>query len=228
MNRLSRAPRPNRAGFSLFEMVIVLALISLISGAVAPALGTMVDSKSRRVTKLEMEQVAEGVIRYFQDTFTLPPNVQELITSTASGWAGPYLQGTFDDPISGNNGYLVDAWSQLYTFGIVGNVLTITSRGKDGVAGNADDLTLPLDVTFIRRDDTIAELRTIQIAIDAYNALYLTTNPLPANWSTIYSRLISNGLLPPGAGYDTDGWAQAYVPDPPGAVPVTRVSSSSL
>lgn len=225
MNRLSAG---SRAGFSLLELVVVLALISLISGAVAPALGTLVDSKSRRVTKLEMEQIGAGVLRYFQDTGSLPSGVQDLIASSAAGWAGPYVQGAFDDPISGNNGYLVDAWSRPFVFGIVADTLTITSQGKDGTTGSADDLVLQVNVTIVRRDETVAELRTIQIAIDAYNAVNLVSSPLPANWASIYSSLISNGLLPPAGGYDTDGWGNAYQPDPLGAVPVTRVTSSSL
>ncbi len=215
-------------GFSLFEMVIVLALISLISGAVAPALSTMVESKSRRLSKLEMQELVLGFAAYFEDTDALATNPAELITSTVPGWAGPYLLGTFDDTISGGNGYLVDAWSQPYSVALAGDVVTLTSRGKDGALASADDLVLSIDVTSIRRSKTLAELRTIQIAIDAYNALFLTTNPLPANWTTIYSRLVTNGLLPNGAGYDTDGWGLPYVPDPAGAMPVTKVTSSAL
>lgn len=223
-----KRPAPNANGFSLVEIIIVLALISLITGVAAPAIGTMVDSKTRRTTRLEMEQLAEAVVHYFEDTLTLPAGPLELVTSTTPGWAGPYVAGTFTDPISGNNGYVVDAWSNPYVFTIVGDTLTIESRGKDGIAGNTDDLALPLDVTLVRRAETLAELRTIQIAIDAYNAIHLATNPLPANYVTIHARLVADGLLPAGGGYDSDAWGIGYVPDPAGVAPVTRVTSSNL
>ena len=221
-------PTGTRVGFSLFELVIVLALIALITGGLAPALSTMVDSKARRTTKLQMQELGDASARFFEDTWTLPTGPAQLQASTAPGWAGPYVLGVFDDAISGGSGYLVDAWSQPYAFTILGDVLTIESRGKDGTAGTADDLTLDIDVTSIRRADTLAELKTIQIAIDAWNALYLSTNPLPPNWATIYSTLVANGFLPASAGYDTDGWGNAYEPDPAGAAPVTQVTSTAF
>ncbi len=65
-------------------------------------------------------------------------------------------------------------------------------------------------------------------SIAGYNALYLTTNPLPIDWATTESRLVTNGLVPPGGAFSTDGFGNAWVADPAGAAPVMCVTSTSL
>lgn len=216
------------AGFTLLEMIVVLALMAILTGAMVPSLTAMVGSKARRVTLLELEELGRASLEHFRDVWSLPTSATLLLSSTATGWAGPYLSGALDDSISGGSGYLVDAWSRPYTFSVAGNQLTLRSRGQDGVANNTDDLVLVVDATPARREETLRRLAIINLAILHYNGTYLATNPLPANWSTIYARLISTGYLPSGAGLDVDGWGAAFQPNPPSATPVVQVTSSSL
>jgi prepilin-type N-terminal cleavage/methylation domain-containing protein len=225
-NRESR-PRP-RAGFTLLEMIVVLALMAVLTGALVPSVTTMVASKARRVTLGELEELGRASLEHFRDVWSLPASPNLLLSSAAVGWAGPYLSGALDDSISGGSGYLVDAWSRPYTFSVAGNLLTLRSRGLDGVLNSSDDLVLVVNATPIRREETLRRLAIINVAILHYNATYLTTNPLPANWSTIYSRLVTTGFLPSGGGLDVDGWGVAFVPDPAAATPVVKVTSSSL
>lgn len=219
---------PRRSGFTLLEVVVVLSLMAILTGVLAPSVTALVNSKARRVTQGELEELGRAALEHFRDVRSLPANPGLLLASTAPNWAGPYLTGTLDDSISGGNGYLVDAWSRPYAFQVVVDRLTLRSNGKDGIAGNADDLVLTVDATPLRREETLRRLAIVNQAILQYNAVYLATNPLPPNWTTVHARLVSTGYLPSGSGLDVDGWGAPFVPNPAGAMPVVQITSSSL
>lgn len=225
-----RALHPNRSrsGFTLLEVIVVLALMAILTGVLAPSATALINSKARRLTQGELEELGRAALEHFRDVQSLPANPGQLWASTAPGWAGPYLTGTLDDPISGGNGYAVDAWSRPYSFQVVVDRLTLRSNGKDGIAGNADDLALTVDATPLRREETLRRLAIVNQAILHYNAVHLVTNPLPPNWPTIHARLVSTGYLPPGAGLSVDGWGAPFVPNPAGSMPVVEVTSGSL
>jgi general secretion pathway protein G len=218
----------SRSGFTLLEMIVVLSLMAILTGVLAPSATALINSKARRVTQGELEELGRAALEHFRDVRSLPNNAGLLLASTAPGWTGPYLTGTLDDSISGGNGYLVDAWSRPYAFQVVGDRLTLRSNGKDGTAGNADDLSLTVDATPLRREETLRRMAIINQAILQYNAAFLVTTPLPANWTTIHARLVSTGYLPTGAGLDLDGWGAPFVPNPAGSMPVVQITSSSL
>lgn len=219
---------PSRAGFTLLELVVTLALIAILTGVLTPSVTTMLGSRARRATVEELKELSRAAAEHFDDTGTLPAGIGELSSSSAPGWAGPYLLGTVDDSISGGSGYLVDAWSRAYRVTRAGDTLEIRSAGKDGAFGGADDLFLVTDVTPVRRAWTVERLEVVNTAVQVWNARFLATDPLPASYPVIYAKLTSAGYLPLGAGYDVDGWGDAFVPDPIGAAPVVRVGSTNL
>jgi general secretion pathway protein G len=224
----SAGARRARGGFSILELVVVLSLIALLTGAIAPSVSTMVRSKARRATLQQLEGLAAGSFAHFQDTATLPGDAGDLLTGTAAGWTGHYVSTAGLDTISGGSSVLVDAWSRPWQFSAAGDLLTIRSAGVDGAFGGTDDLTLEVDMTPVRRGWTYERMAIVNTSIAAYNALYLTTNPLPPDWATIEARLVSNGLLPAGGAFSSDGFGDAWVAHPAGATPVMQVTSSSL
>lgn len=227
MQTRSKTPA-SRAGFSLLELIVVLSLMALMTGAIAPSVSTMVRSKARRATLEQLETLAAGSFAHFQDTGTLPASAANLLAGTATGWTGPYVSTSGNDTISGGSTALVDAWSRPWQFSSVGDVLTITSGGVDGAFGGPDDLAVQVDVTAVRRSWTYERLGIVNTAIAAYNGLYLATSPLPANWTGIEAQLVATGFLPPGGTFSEDGFGANWVPDPAGVSPVMRVTSSSL
>lgn len=220
--------RGPRSGFTLLEIVVVVAIIAMLAGAAIPLASKMMQSQARKATKSEIEALGETALEYFRDTGAVPGSVAALLTNPGTtGWAGPYLAGTVRDTISGLAGYEVDAWSRAYVI-TAGTTWTVASRGPDGITGNADDVSLTVDFTPVKRELTLDRLRTINNAITLYNQAYGATSPLPANYTTILDRLVTNGYLPTRTGYSADAWGSAYVPDPTGATPVVRVTSPNI
>ena len=221
-----------KAGFSLLELVIVMAVIAMMIGVTVPVGGTVLRQKARAAATGELTILGEAVKSHFYDTGNLPVDHDDLLASTLPGWAGPYLTGVIDDRRTGMSGYKVDPWSRDYQWKVSGDVLTLTSAGSDGTFATATDIELIIDVTSIRRAITKERVNRLQIAINQYNAYYLTadpltTQPLPANFAQIFTKLIAAGLVPTGSDLATDAWGDAFIPNP-AISPVLAVTSSNL
>ena len=219
-------------GFSLLELVIVMAVVAMMIGVTVPVGSTVLRQKARAAAAAELTILGEATRGHFEDTGVLPSDHDDLLTSSLPGWAGPYLTGVIDDRRTGLSGYRVDPWSRDYQWSVSGDQLTLTSAGSDGSFGTARDIQLVIDVTSIRRVLTKARMERLQIAINQYNAYYLTadpstTDPLPANFAQVITKLTAAGLIPTSSGLELDGWGDAFVPSPP-VSPVLSVTSSNL
>ena len=221
-------PRTARSGFTLLELLIVMSLVAILAGVIVPATGSMIRSQGRRATVDEMELLSEAVQEYYRDTRQFPSSPLDLLSNATSGWSGPYLRGTVDDPWSGQSGYAVDGFGNAYTFAASGYELTVTSDGPDRTNATADDLSLVVNVTPILRGMTLEELAVINTAITQYNAIHLGTSPLPGSYPAALSILESAGFLPLGAGYDLDEFGDAYTGLPVGLSPMTQATSVNV
>jgi len=221
--------RSTRGGFSLLEMILVISIMAIIAGSAVPLATMAINSKAKRATAEELDGLQLAAAEYFQDTGELPSTVSDMEQNpSVDGWAGPYLQAYSINERTGLSQYAVDAWSQAYSLSSSGSVLTITSPGLGGTFGDEHDIAITLDVTPIRRDQTLATLEIVNRAIGQYNTSWLATDPLPANYSTILSKLVTKGYLPASEPFATDGWGDALVPDPVGRTPVVQVGSIHL
>ncbi|MBI5361977.1 MAG: prepilin-type N-terminal cleavage/methylation domain-containing protein [Planctomycetes bacterium] len=217
-----------RSGFTLLEIVVVVAIIAMLAGAAVPLASKMLQSQARKATKSEVEALGDAALEYFRDTGAVPGSVAALLANPGvTGWAGPYLAGTVRDTISGLAGYEVDAWSRAYVV-TAGTTWTVASRGPDGITGNADDVSLLVDFTPVKRELTLDRLRTINNAITLYNQAYGATSPLSTSYTTLLDRLVTTAYLPTRTGYTADAWGSAFTPDPSGATPVVRVTSPNI
>ena len=226
---MQHAKHSNRAGFSLMEVIISVTIVATLTAVAVPVAGTMVNQAAAKATKAEMQVLAEAAEAYLMDTLELPTDVDDLIENAAlDGWTGPYLAGTFADPHTGSVGYDLDQWGSAYRIRRQGDVWRVISRGPDRKKNTSDDLELEVDVTHLRRAETLDRLKTLNQAISAYNALYLATAPLPASTSGVLAALVSAGLLPDSERYAVDAWGNAFVTDPVGLSPVVRMNSTHL
>ena len=225
-SKVTRAARSSSQGFSLMEVVLAVSIMSVIAGVSLPVTLTVLDRANTKATKQELQNLADAASRMFEDTKTLPLAVEHLLIDQGTpGWTGPYLPGSFVDGISGLGGYEVDGWSNGYVLRVQGAALTFTSKGGDGTLDSDDDIALTLDTTMILRRETLENLEVINAALQSYNSLHLAEFPLPANFASIQSTLVSTGFLPDSVLYQKDAWGDSYVEDPLGSTPVVRIKS---
>lgn len=221
--------RSGRAGFTLIEIVIAVSILAILVGAAIPLTSKIVNSTARRATLSELTGLSSAAEEYFTDTGVLPAGVGDLLVDPpVAGWTGPYLGGVTTDRITGATSFEVDGWSRAYNVSVSGDVWTCTSSGGDATFATADDLVVVLDVTGVRRRVSLERLAVINVAITRYNADWGSTDPLPADYASCFTRLVARGYLPNVNTYQLDGWGAGFTADPPATLPVVRATSPNL
>ncbi len=227
---MTSSERGRAQGFTLIELVIVISILAVITGAAVPLASKFFNSKARAATRTELGEISAAVLPYFRDTAKLPTSVDGLLKSSkVAGWAGPYLSVGAIEPWSGATDIQVDAWTRAYRFTAKSaSVLEIASAGEDGQFGDAADIAFTVDVTPVRREKTLAQLATVNSAITLYNRDYLPTTPLSTTYKTLLARLVASKYLPSTAPYLVDGWGTAFQANPKGKTPVVAVASPNV
>ncbi|MDF1837680.1 MAG: type II secretion system protein [Planctomycetota bacterium] len=220
----------SRAGFTLIEMVVAVSIMAIIAGAAVPLTTRMITHQARTSTQEEQTEITASVGRYYADTEQLPASIGALLIEPAgvSGWTGPYAESISTDRITGLMTHQVDAWSRAYSVTLSGDEWTVNSAGQDANFGTADDITTSIDVTYLRRERTVARLKILNQAIVQYNGAWLEDDPLPAEWNSAFNKLVSRGYLPNDSRLANDGWGDAFQESPAGAFPVVQVESTHM
>ncbi len=126
-----------RLAFTLLEVLLVLIIIGLLVGLVAPQIFGMREKANVDATRSQIGLIYNAC-DYFQITMNdNPASLNQLVENPGVGskWAGPYLK----------DGRLPkDAWNQdfVYEPQPAGTKPVIYSVGRDGQAGTADDVHL--------------------------------------------------------------------------------------
>ncbi|MBN9479318.1 MAG: type II secretion system major pseudopilin GspG [Bordetella sp.] len=90
-------PRKARAGYSMLEILVVLAIIALIAAVVGPRLFTQLDKSKTQTARLQIRSLEAALETMRIDIGRLPTEQEGLALlmranpEQAPGWSGPYL-----------------------------------------------------------------------------------------------------------------------------------------
>jgi general secretion pathway protein G len=93
-----RIARCQQLGFTLLELLVVLAILGLLIGLVAPAALRQLGSAKEKIAHQSIERLAGVLDIYKLDVGTYPTTEQGLVAliehpSGVPRWNGPYLKG---------------------------------------------------------------------------------------------------------------------------------------
>ena len=136
--------RPASAGFTLTEMIVVLAIIGLIAGLVVTRVGNVFDKSQESVARLFVRQsMTQPLTVYRLDMGSYPSTSEGLAalvtapTGAGERWRGPYMEAP--------GGKLpLDPFGQPYEYRCPGvknpSGYDLFSRGLDKLPDTADDI----------------------------------------------------------------------------------------
>jgi general secretion pathway protein G len=136
MRRQGSRPGPAR-GFTLLELLVVMVIIGLLAGFVAPRYFAQVGRSQVKVARAQVDALDKALDQFRLDVGRYPTSEEGLQALVAqpggeSGWAGPYLK----------KGVPPDPWSHPYVYqqpGAHGGDFDLLSLGKDGRPGGSGE-----------------------------------------------------------------------------------------
>lgn len=130
---LSRDDRAD-AGFTLVELLVVLAIIAMIATLVGPRVLGYIGTAKADTARTQVHNLANAVELYYLDTGAYPQadkGLAALMTNDGSpGWNGPYLK---------NQSGLTDPWGRPYAYEVSPGGFRIVSLGRDGAPGGTGE-----------------------------------------------------------------------------------------
>jgi general secretion pathway protein G len=128
-------------GFTLVEMLVVIAIIGLVMGLVGPRVLNYLGDAKVKAAKLQIESFGSALDLFYLDVGRYP-TVSEGLTSlverptNAPVWNGPYLK---------NAAVPADPWGHVYIYRLPGQrgpyeIVSLGSDGQEGGTGTAADI----------------------------------------------------------------------------------------
>jgi general secretion pathway protein G len=133
--RNNRTPSLQR-GFTLLELLVVLVILGLLVGYVAPRYFGQVGKSEVKVARAQIKALEDALDQYRLDVGRYPPTEQGLaalyVQPAGEGrWQGPYLKKAVP----------LDPWGNAYQYRSPGEhgEVDLYSFGTDGQAGGTGD-----------------------------------------------------------------------------------------
>jgi general secretion pathway protein G len=123
-------------GFTLLELLVVIVIIGLLAGYVAPRYFSQVGKSERQVARAQIESLEKALDQYRLDTRQYPSTDQGLEAlvkkpANVGNWSGPYLKKAVP----------ADPWGHAYVYRSPGQngEYDVSSLGRDGKAGGTGE-----------------------------------------------------------------------------------------
>ena len=135
------ARRAESAGFTLLELLVVIVIIGLLAGLVAPRYFDQVSKSNTKIAKAQIDSLEKALDEYRLDVGVYPTTEQGLEAlntrpQNVDKWAGPYLKKAVP----------LDPWGASYVYKSPGehgeyDLLSYGKDGQPGGSGEASDVT---------------------------------------------------------------------------------------
>ena len=134
--------RPNhrtiqRGGFTLLELLLVMAILVVLASLSTFAILNLRDSSLQKAAQVQVETLKRACTMYKLSVGTFPRNLDDLRTlpngMTPAQWGGPFLEG---ESIPN------DPWNQPYNYtpDNIAQTVRVSSNGPDGQRNTSDDV----------------------------------------------------------------------------------------
>lgn len=139
---INRATPNRQSGFTLMELLVVMAIIALLVALIAPRLFGQVSSSQIKATKAQIELLSRALDSFRLDAGRYPTQSEGLMAliekpQGAATWSGPYL---------GKRQIPKDPWGNNYIYarpparGVDYDLYSLGSDGKPSGEGDAADI----------------------------------------------------------------------------------------
>ena len=139
----NRAARQGEQGFTLVEMLVVIAIIGLIMGLIGPRVLNYLSESKAKAAKIQMQSFASALDLFNLDAGRYPSTSEGLAalvrrTPGVAAWNGPYLKGGAVPKDPWGNPYIYRAPGERNPF----DISSLGSDGQEGGTGTAADISL--------------------------------------------------------------------------------------
>ena len=127
-------------GFTLLELLVVMVIIGLLAGYVAPRYFGQIGKSEVKVARAQLDSLEKALDQYRLDTGHYPGTeigLAALVTkpSSETKWSGPYLKKAVP----------LDPWGRAYQYKSPGDhgdfdLISFGKDGQPGGGGEAEDI----------------------------------------------------------------------------------------
>jgi len=134
--RSAAKPTGGQDGFTLVELLVVLAIIALIASLAAPQVLRYLGSARSDAALAQIKNIESALELFYIDVLRQPSNDEGLAVLTEPT---PELTGRWNGPYLKNADVLKDPWGNPYVYRNTDNTVQILSYGRDGKAGGTGE-----------------------------------------------------------------------------------------